>query len=213
MYLLAGLIGGLVGVAELVSRYKDSPAKAVRLLPAWIYVAINAGASALGLHLIVLFDWKFGVDASAPERVAAVRVLLAGFGAMALFRSSLLHVKVGDKDVGIGPSQVLQIILGAADAALDRQRAAARADTVKKIMADVSFVKAQAALPAFCIALMQSLPADDVDRLGTDVLKLQSDTTLDAKVKALNLGLVLTRYVGEDVLRKAVDSLGDLIKG
>ena len=79
-------------------------------------------------------------------------------------------------------------------------------------MAGVSFDRAVAALPAFCIALMQNLPSEDIEGLGTEVLQLRNDATLEPQVKSLNLGLLLTRYVGDEVLRMAVESLGDLIR-
>ena len=41
------LLGGIVGASELISRYKDDPAAAIRTWPARFYVALN-GAASLG---------------------------------------------------------------------------------------------------------------------------------------------------------------------
>ena len=69
-YLVAALLGALVGGTELVSRYRDAPQSALLSRPAWLYVFLNASASALALWL-----------------------------AMALFRTSLFTVRAGDRDV------------------------------------------------------------------------------------------------------------------
>ncbi len=74
---------------------------------------------------------------------------------MAFFRTSLLVVRAGDRDVAIGPSGFLQIFLTAADRAVDRKRAAARSDAVAEVMKRVDFTKALKALPPYCLALMQ----------------------------------------------------------
>jgi hypothetical protein len=91
---------------------------------------------------------------------------MAGVSAMAFFRTSLFVVRAGDRDVGVGPSGFLQIFLGAADRAVDRQRAAARAEAVAKVMKDVDFDKAKGALPEYCLALMQNVPEEDQQSLG-----------------------------------------------
>ena len=129
---------------------------------------------------------------------------------MAFFRSSLFTVRVGDSDVQIGPSAFLLIILNAADRAVDRSRAESRTDDVGKIMGKVSFVKAQAALSSHCFALMQNLSKEEVDQITQALIDIAGSKTKD-KVKSLNLGLLLMNYVGADVLRAAVKSLGDQI--
>ena len=48
-YLAVAAIGGLVGMSELVARYRDEPARAVRNTPALVYIGINASASILAL--------------------------------------------------------------------------------------------------------------------------------------------------------------------
>jgi len=58
---------------------------------------------------------------------------MAGVSAMAFFRTSLFVVRSGDRDVGVGPSGFLQIFLGAADRAVDRKRAAARAGSAASV--------------------------------------------------------------------------------
>jgi hypothetical protein len=113
--------------------------------------------------------------------------------------------------VGVGPSGFLQIFLGAADRSVDRIRAGARSDAVGDVMKGVDYTKAFAALPPYCLALMQSLSAEDQQQLALALEKL-NQSSADSGIKVRLLGLELINVVGVDVLTTAVKSLGDQIK-
>ena len=117
-------------------------------MPAYIYVAINVAASLLALGIIQHNQW-FG------SRLT--QVLMAGISAMAFFRTSLFVVRAGDRDVGIGPSGFIQIYLSAADRAVDRARAAARATAVDEIMKDVDYARGFQMLPMYWLARPDSI--------------------------------------------------------
>lgn len=208
-YVIVGLIGGTVGLAELVARYRDAPAAALRTGAAWVYVAVNAAGSLAALLLVRGFGWTFG--ATTPQSAQLYQILVAGFAAIALFRSNLFMVKVGDNNVGVGPSIVLLSLLEAADRAVDRVRAASRSSEITRIMADVSFERAKEALPTYCLALLQNLPAEEQLALGRAVDAL-SGATMQDRVKALSLGLQLVNVAGVDVVQSAVNALGDDIR-
>jgi hypothetical protein len=215
LYLGAFALGSLVGFAELISRYRDEPFRAVTSPASAAYLLTNGGASCVALYIIKAAGWKFGAatlpDAS-PALVPLWQVLVAGFAAAAFFRSSFFVVRLGDKDVQVGPGAVLQIITGAMDRAVDRNRAAKRAEAVAKLMDGIDFELASEALPAHCLALMQNLSAEDVSKIGEAVKRLKEPSAIPHEVKALNLGLLLMNSVGEDVLRSAIESIGDKIK-
>lgn len=208
-YGVVSAFGAMVGGAELVARYRDAPLRAVFAPSALVYILINALAACFALWVIQANGWTFG--GASPEAIALGQLIVAGFSAVAFFRSSLFTLRVGDSDVQVGPSAFLNIILNAADRAVDRTRAKARASAVSEIMAGVSFQKAKDALTGHCIALMQNVSTEEADQVGQAVTRLaQSD--IDEDVKSLNLGLLLMNMVGEYVLRTAVDSLGGRIK-
>lgn len=211
-YFAAAALGALIGLTELISRYRDEPIHALTSLPASLYTAINALASLAAIYLIDVFKWRFGLDADTPEAVLRVtQVLVGGMAAMALFRSALFNVRVGDGDVGIGPNGILQVLLDAADRAVDRNRALPRARRVAEILKDVEFDKARGLLPAFCFALMQNLPQAAQETAGTEIRALAA-SDMDERGKVLIMGLTLMNLVGEDVLRAAAEALGDKIK-
>jgi len=115
------VLGILVGLAELVSRYRDAPQSVLYKPPALLYLALNGAASGLALALIRGYGWTFGA-AAGPARWT--QLLVAGVGAMAFLRTSLFTVRAGDRDIAVGPATFLQIFRDAADRA-DRGRSSA----------------------------------------------------------------------------------------
>ena len=205
-YVGAFLIGGLVSVGELTSRYRDDPAKAIYSFPAGVYVAVNGLASDSALALCHVFGWTFGAEA-AQARV--VQVLVAGFGAIALFRTSLFNVTAGDQVIGVGPSVLLSVILAAADRAVDRGRALDRSRKVTEIMKDISFDASADSLKLFCFELMQNVPTTERETVTTMVSRLRDplNNGVPSGVKSYIFGLSLFGLVGEKVLRDAVERL------
>jgi hypothetical protein len=208
-YAAAALIGGLVGLGELVARYRDAPGSALRNTAASLYIGINAAAAIAALGLIHAFGWTFGAEPG--EALRWTRVLVAGFGAMAIFRSSLFIVRAGDQDVGVGPSGFLQVMLNAADRAVDRRRAGVRAGEVSRAMDGVMFGKAAEALPSYCLALMQNASEEEKVALANQV-NLLRDARMEDRAKSLALGLALMNVVGRGVLEAAVLTLREDIR-
>lgn len=207
-YWCVAAIGLLVGGGELLNRYRDEPVKALFSLPAAIYVLVNVGAALLALLFVDSFKW---VEDDDSTKAFLLRVTIAGTGAMALFRSAVFNARVGDKDVGIGLSGLLNLFLDAADRAVDRSRATPRAQLIVKLMKDIDFTKACAGLPAFCMALMQNVSADEQRTLANNVAAL-ANSQAPNEIKSALLGLTLLNVVGEDVLRSAVEELREELK-
>jgi len=211
-YFTVGALGFLIGLSELISRYRDEPVRAIASLPAFIYVLINVAAAIAALYFVDVFGWRFGVAEDASVGILrTTQVLVAGLGAMALFRSALFNARVGESDVGIGPSGILQVLLDAADRAVDRNRAQPRAIRVAEIVKGTKFAKAQSVLPTFCFALMQNLPPTTQEAAGNEI-KALANSSISDHGKSLIMGLTLMNVVGEAVLRAAVDALGAEIK-
>jgi hypothetical protein len=210
----AALIGGLVGAGELLSRYRDRPEE-VLARPGLVYVALNAAIAAAAFTLIRVFAWRFGVPAAEGDSgtLLATQLLVAGFGSVALFRSSLFTVRVGDQDIGIGPSALLTVALGTADRAVDRQRGLDRSSEVRHIMDGVSFEKAADRLPTYCFEVaMQNVSEEEQREVGNVVNRLRTTTVLDDEMKVLILGAALLTVVGRRMLEAAVVALGDRIR-
>ena len=130
---------------------------------------------------------------------------------MALFRSSLFVRRIGDRDIGVGPSSFLQVFLNATDAEVDRRRAVVRAASISRVVQDIDYRKAFDALPPYCLALMQNL-SDDSQRDLRKALELLDKEPMSPDLKLRVLALELLNVVGIAVLEQAIQSLGDKIK-
>ena len=208
-YITVCLFGVLVGLSEIVSRYRDEPTQAILSPPGILYIVVNIGAACLALYVIDIFKWKFGVDASSSsiEAERLIQIMMAGFGSIALFRSSLLTVRVGEKDLNVGPSAVLQTLLNAITSAVDRNRAQSRAEDIINTMQNMTFDEIKKALPSICFGLMQNLNDESRDNARAEIENLIKDPTLDNDTKIKCLGLTLMNVVGPNVLEDAVKVL------
>ena len=168
--------------------------------------AVNVLAACSAYGLAIAFDWHFG--ATTGESARWTRVLIAGFGAMALFRSSLFIVRVHDQDVGIGPSSLLKSLLDAADRGVDRVRGTQRATEMEELLEGVSWERARTDLPALCLRLMQNSTLIEQDALAGAIRDIEAGD-LDNDVRVLLVGLELLNLAGIGVLRGAVA----LVKG
>jgi hypothetical protein len=152
----------------------------------------------------------------APTKVelqATLTVLAAGLGAMTILRSSAFTVRVGDRDVSVGGAALLQVFLDAADRAVDRKRAAARAMEATRIMAGLNFNKTIAALPAHCITLLQNFPPQLQTPLGQEVARIGAlGAAVDDAAKLQMLGPILMNYFGSRVVETSVKTLGAAIR-
>lgn len=202
-HLVALLLGGSVGAGELISRYKDSPARAVSCLGGLAYISLNAVASVSALALLKLFDVDLGAEGTERDWL---QVLVAGFGAMVVLRSSLFIARVGDQDVGVGPSGVLTQFLDAADRAVDRSRATARTKQASELVQGLDYAKARAALPLYCLWLLQNPDRAAATALANQVKQLDQEEIPEA-IKTASLAIALMNLVGPGVLKSAINTL------
>jgi hypothetical protein len=205
------IFGMAVGASEMVGRYRDAPFRTLSTSAAFFYIGINAVAALCAYILIRRFDLDFKLGANNPN-LELMRALVAGFGSMAFFRSSLFNVKVGDTEVPVGPGIFFQVLLFATDRACDRQRAIKRTALVTEIMNGVSYNAARVALPEFCFQLMQNLPATEADRIRQLIKAVAEKDLIKDGVseidKVFSIGLILMNAVGSLALRAAVRGIG-----
>ena len=204
------IFGMAVGASEMVGRYRDAPFRTLWTQAALFYTAINAITALCAYVLIRRFNLTFNYENNS--NLELVRAMVAGFGSMAFFRSSLFNVKVGNTEVHVGPGIFFQVLLFATDRACDRQRAIKRTALVTEIMNGVSFKAAHVALPEFCFQLMQNLPATEADRIRQAIKAVAEKTLTEDGVtdvdKVFSIGLILMNAVGSPTLKAAVRGIG-----
>jgi hypothetical protein len=201
------IFAGSVGFAELTQRYRDDPVRLFAADPTIIYVCVNVAAAVAALALIKEFNV---FDTSQPHH-EVYEVLLASFGSIAFFRSSLFTARVGDQDVDVGPATLLKSLLETSDRMINRSQARDRADDAASIMQQVDFNKAKAALPAFCFTVVESITQNDQTSIGESINKLVATPDVTDDQRSIILGIYLMRVVGPMVLARAVTALGDTI--
>ena len=202
------LLASVVGASELIARYRDRPGGTLRTAGAFVYLVVN-GAAAVGAYwLIGVYNVDFGVEGPALE---PTRIMVASFGSVAFFRSSLFLTRINDTDVGIGPSALLATLLSAADRSVDKRRAMDRSKEATVLVQSFSFEKARVALPALCLFLLQNVTPEEQHRLGIDVEAIRSADMSDRQ-RSLALGLKLISLAGHEVVVAAISALGDEIR-
>jgi hypothetical protein len=130
-WMVVASLGALVGMGELVSSYRDAPTRVIVTIPA---VPTHLLERTSGRRALAVSNSIYPVTLSDPEVATSntihwSQVLIAGFGAMTLLRSSVFNVRTAGQDLVVGPAALLQTVLDAADRSLDRLRAQERAWT------------------------------------------------------------------------------------
>ena len=123
-YIIVAIIGALIGIAELVSRYPDSPTAALKNYATAIYAIVNSVASMATLLFIQEFEmvkWEGATD----QNRALIEMLIAGLGASAILRVGL-SVQVAGRNVNVSLMTILEPILKAADNEVDSASASGR---------------------------------------------------------------------------------------
>jgi hypothetical protein len=211
-YMIAAMLGAVVSSGEIVARYRDEPWDTLRSVPALFYMLINALASMAALTIVRILVPVESTGALTIgdihfKQTNLMQVIAAGLGAMMIFRSAFFTLRVNNQDVPVGAASFLQVMLDAVDREVDRRRATLRANRVHRIMGQIAFDKALAALPSYSVALMQNLPPEDRQKLFDALKSLSTSTELNPQVKSQILGLLVMNYLGEEVLQASVDAL------
>jgi hypothetical protein len=196
---------GLVGFSEIAQRYRDRPLRLLTVTPALIYIYINIAAGIGAFALVEEFQVFKGAHAALYD------VMLASFGAVAFFRSSLFTARVGDADVDVGPATLLKGLLSVTDQLINRWQAGDRAEAIARTMRTIDFDKAKDGLSILCLTSVEYITPEQQAAFGNAVKKLSTDVK-DPVQRSILLGVYLTQLVGPEVLTRAVSAMGDSIK-
>jgi hypothetical protein len=206
---LAGLIGLTVAYVELLARYRDDPLRAVVSWPAFAYGLINGGVGLLGAWWLSTF-FPSAVASSdvriSPAPVDAIKLaVVAGFGSLAVLRTSLLKLRMssGD-DVSVGPAVIIDQLLAVVDRSVDRHLAEHRAEVASGLASQINFDRDRTALVSLCIVLLQNITPTEQQQMTSVSQALAGRTDISSATKAVSLVLALLGLVGESVLRQAV---------
>lgn len=217
--LLAAACGASVGIAEIVSRYRDEPLHASLSPFGLIYILFN-GALAVGMLAVLL---KYRIQLNLPASLDSFwAALVAGFGSTALMRTRLAVIRGADnKDISIGPDIVVKTLLQMVDQYIDRTRASRRLEIVVSNIEQISALGDGAATQSrFALAAdyllasllaFQSLDEERKEQLKK-VMAAYDKQPVPDQIKYFALGFIFLTLVGErqfkDVVQNAVTTKG-----
>jgi hypothetical protein len=194
---IAGVIASGVGLAEIVTRYRSDPGRALKTLAAALYLVLNGVAGVGALYLVDALGWTFGQS----HHVTVWRILVAGLGALAFFRSSLFMAKIGGSDVPVGPNIVLEGLLNACDRDVDRRCAEAIARELREEdLTGLDPTSTMTNLPVLCLALMQNFPPSDQALLGAELNKVRTDRALLPEAQVRAVIVQLSKFLSADLV-------------
>ena len=169
---LGSSVGVVVGVVEILQRYRDAPFRAV--FNGWGagYVALNAAVSYGAFW--VLYHWIGTSPLGGAGRSDALHLLGlaagAGFGGAALIRARLAIICLpSGQEFRFGPVIVVKTLLLVVDRQLDRQLATERHRMVHELMEGIDFERAKKRLPRELFLEMQGVPVAEAARVPATV--------------------------------------------
>jgi hypothetical protein len=209
--LLSGVLGISVGIAEIVSRYRDEPMRALRSAPALTYLGLNALVSVCAYGLLTHYS-KTLFPALAKDPL--MRSVTAGFGAMAVLRSKFFTLRTEKgEDVGVGPDAAISAFLSTADRGIDRARAKRRLDLVFKSAGKVSRVEYVKDFIKVSLLSFQNLSDSEKEEINKKIDDIYADNSKfpnsDLKLQAICYAVLI--IVGEYNFNKLINNLTDVV--
>lgn len=197
LYLIAFIIGLIVASAEIISRYRDEPVKALGNWYGILYLFINGIFSIAALFLLFLT----GQIAEDPSQ-RLLGALGAGFGAMIILRTKFFTFKsAGGEEISIGPGNVIDSLLNFIDKQIDRKRAINRTELVREVMEGIDFDKAKFYVSTLILGSMQNLSDEDKEDLGIKIKGIE-ERPVSPQEKSYALGYLILDFMGENFLKK-----------
>ena len=200
---LGSSVGVVVGVVEILQRYRDAPFRAV--FNGWGvgYVALNAAVSYGAFW--VLYHWIGAPPLGAAGPSDALHLLAlaasAGFGGATLIRARLATIRLpSGQEFGFGPVIVVETLLSVVDRQLDRQLATERYRMMHELMEGIDFERAKKRLPRKLFLAMQGVPAAEAARVAKPIDEIDRMDHLDSQDKSYLLGYYLLGLVGKEFL-------------
>ncbi len=200
------LFGVSVGLSEILSHYRDEPLLATATPVGMVYLVLNGLLSLAAF--VVLRKYPTQIFPAVKDDYFLTAVI-AGFGAMAVFRSKLFTYRTDDgKDVAIGPSIVLDTIFKTIDAKIDRSRATARQVRIFDQLHDFESMAnyIEASLFSF-----QNLSQDDKTQIKTVLDQYRQMTAWPGTLKCMGLGFAFLNIAGDENFDRVVNNLKQFI--
>ncbi len=193
---LSFAFGGLAGLSEIISRYRDEPFRATGNRYGVGYLLLNGLISAAAYGLLLRYPTQILPRVAAEPLLAA---FVAGFGAMAVLRSKLFIFRAEDgKDYPIGPSIVLETFLRMLDRKIDRLRASKRQQRVFLQMRDITNFNAVANYLEASLLSFQNLSQEEKQAITEVIDQYRKQTAWPDALRTMAVGFAFLTIAGEE---------------
>jgi hypothetical protein len=199
MMLLAFLIGAVVGLSELLSRYSWSVRSILLNMSGWMYLVLNGCAAIVAYQLAIDFNIAFGLDGKPEWWRASIVALLS----MAFLRSAFANIKIGERSVGVGLVSFIEIFKKRAERDLDQELTKWRLRKVGALVAELPYESAGNYLIHLTITTLPSLSDQDREDILRETTKIASMEVNNEK-KMLLLAMRLEHWLGQNLLVEMV---------
>ena len=205
--LAAFTFGALVGLYEILSRYRDEPLRASFNAFGLAYLFLNGLIAVAALALLRIYSSEIFPSISGDLFLTSV---VAGFGAMVVMRSKLFTFNTPDgKEYAIGPAIVLDTILHTIDQKIDRLRATQRQERVYEKLRGMSDFEWAAQYLESSLLSFQNLSQEQKEAI-TGVISDYRDSPWDDRLKIMALGYAYLTIAGEENFNQVVEKMRSL---
>ncbi len=202
-FIVAFLIGAVIGLTELLSKYTWSAKAVLTSAPGWGYLSIS------GLSTLLAYSFAYSLDLLSPLALQGeyLRVVACSLMGTAVLRSSFANLKIeGGKEFSAGFQGILDVFRERAETSLDQRMQEDTIDLVSPIVENFSFFTSKEHFCALGIDLLQSVSPDKKESFYQAVAKLESSPVPDS-TKMVLFSRMLIELTGEKLFRKIANQV------
>jgi len=195
------LLGTIYSYVELL-QISSKPDQIWKIRWGWIYIVGNGMVSVLAL----LFTFWDDVN----SHYLWGKLLIAGTSGLALLR--VLSINLKEKGVEDRSYTIIQVLQKRIFNEFDRKRSQIDIPRLKRIMQPFdSHLVISENLPLLFQNLMRTLSSEDQQTMTLECEKFKQIKEGNEKIKCINLGAIIARYVGMDLLESTITELKDYL--
>jgi len=200
-YFVSFLIGGLVGLTELLSKYTWSFCNIFKNSAGWLYISVSGSGSLLAYFFIV----SFGLMPSVKATGWFWHVFISSVLGVAVFRSSFANLDVGGKQFSAGVGVILDVFKKRAERNLDQDIQDSLYITVLPLVSKLSFAAAKDHLVLLSSEVLRSLSDQEKKEYLKGVDRISKLTAPDSS-KMVVFSLLLINLTGEKLFKTIIDN-------
>jgi hypothetical protein len=203
-WLLSLAFGVLIGLAEVMLRYKNDPVDALRTPYAIFYLVLNGFSSLVGYWILRKYSQAFAPKIADDNFLL---MMLAGFGSMILMRSKLFTFRGDDnREYPLGPDILFSALNRFLDDKIDRLRAVQRQRLVFRKMKDIDDFELASQYVKASLLSFQGLTELDRREIADAIDEYRAVDWPDP-LRLMALGFAILAISGEENFDSLLDGL------